>query len=100
MPPNIGDFFIVRSYYPPECHADNFDSDVIKSLKHAIEVCGISTLSQPPILGFDKQMDNLIKVLEEILSFRMHVVEFDNRDMYFDGHKAASAVRDEFVFVT
>src|SRR5690349_8758180 len=36
-----------------------------------IEACGISTLSQSPMLGFHKQMDNRIKLLEEILSFRM-----------------------------
>src|SRR5262245_50832741 len=45
-------------------------------------------------------MDNRIKLLEEILSFRMQGVEFDNGDMYVDGHKAASDVRDEFVYVT
>src|SRR5205823_7470412 len=53
-----------------------------------------------PMLGFHKQMDNRIKLLEEILSFRMQGVEFDNGDMYVDGHKAASDVRDEFVSVT
>src|SRR5256884_414956 len=68
--------------------------------KNAIEACGISTLSQSPMLGFHKQMDNRIKLLEEILSFRMQGVEFDNGDMYVDGHKAASDVRDEFVSVT
>src|SRR5206468_9218986 len=65
-----------------------------------LEACGISTLSQSPMLGFHKQMDNRIKLLEEILSFRMQGVEFDNGDMYVDGHKAASDVRDEFVSVT
>src|SRR5437762_13376367 len=55
---------------------------------------------QSPMLGFHKQMDNRIKLLEEILSFRMQGVEFDNGDMYVDGHKAASDVRDEFVSVT
>src|SRR5205823_14248030 len=50
--------------------------------------------------SFHKQMDNRIKLLEEILSFRMQGVEFDNGDMYVDGHKAASDVRDEFVSVT
>src|SRR5437667_323537 len=65
----------------------------------SIEACGISTLSQSPMLGFHKQMDNRIKLLEEILSFRMQGVEFDNGDMYVDGHKAASDVRDEFVSV-
>src|SRR5258708_15852692 len=37
---------------------------------------------------------------EEILSFRIQGVEFDNGDMNVDGHKAASDVRDEFVSVT
>src|SRR5437867_9607114 len=72
----------------------------IEALKPAIEACCISTLSQSPMLGFHKQMDNRIKLLEEILSFRMQGVEFDNGDMYVDGHKAASDVRDEFVSVT
>src|SRR5207249_2510633 len=100
MPPNLGGFFMVRSYYPSECHADYFDFERIEALKPAIEACGISTLSQSPMLGFHKQMDNRIKILEEILSFRMQGVEFDNGDMYVDGHKAASDVRDEFVSVT
>src|SRR5437763_13272062 len=100
MPPNLGGFFMVRSYYPSECHADYFDFERIEALKPAIEACGISTLSQSPMLGFHKQMDNRMKLLEEILSFRMQGVEFDNGDMYVDGHKAASDVRDEFVSVT
>src|SRR5207245_2011598 len=83
-------FFIFLSYYPSECHADYFDFERIEALKPAIEACGISTLSQSPMLGFHKQMDNRIKLLEEILSFRMQGVEFDNGDMYVDGHKAAS----------
>src|SRR5947199_9219839 len=68
------------------------------SLHDALPI--FSTLSQSPMLGFHKQMDNRIKLLEEILSFRMQGVEFDNGDMYVDGHKAASDVRDEFVSVT
>src|SRR6266571_6789863 len=83
MPPNLGGFFMVRSYYPSECHADYFDFDRIEALKPAIEACGISTLSQSPMLGFHKQMDNCIMLLEEILSFRMQVVEFDNGDIFF-----------------
>src|SRR4051794_41959545 len=58
MPPNLGGFFMVRSYYPSECHADYFDFERIEALKPAIEACGISTLSQSPMLGFHKQMDN------------------------------------------
>src|SRR5687767_5204873 len=100
MPPNLGGFFMVRSYYPSECHSDYFDFERIEALKPAIEACGISTLSQSPMLGFHKQMDNRINLLEEILSFRMQGVEFDSGDMYVDGHKAASDVRDEFVSVT
>src|SRR5690606_5040679 len=96
----LGTLEVVRSYYPSECHADYFDFERIEALKPAIEACGISTLSQSPMLGFHKQMDNRIKLLEEILSFRMQGVEFDNGDRYVDGHKAASAVRDEFVSVT
>src|SRR2546422_10781717 len=100
MPPNLGCFFMVRSYCPSECHADYFDFERIEALKPAIEACCSSTLSQSPMLGFHKQMDSRIKLLEEILSFRMQGVEFDNGDMYVDGHKAASDVRDEFVSVT
>src|SRR5437660_12906138 len=76
----------LRSYYPSECHADYFDFERIEALKPAIEACGISTLSQSPMLGFHKQMDNRIKLLEAILSFRMQGVEFDNGDMYVAGH--------------
>src|SRR5690625_5308530 len=99
MPPNLGGFFMVRSYYPSECHADYFDFERIEALKPAIEACGISTLSQSPMLGFHKQMDNRIKLLEEILSFRMQGAGFDDGDMYFDGHKAAYDGRVGFVFV-
>src|SRR2546421_12971728 len=100
MPPNLGGFFMVRSYYPSECHADYFDFERIEALKPAIEACGISTLSQSPMLGFHKQMDKRIKLFEEFLSVRIHGVEFDIGDMYVDCHKAASDVLGEFVFVT
>src|SRR5688500_20329698 len=80
MPPNLGGFFMVRSYYPSECHADYFDFERIEALKPAIEACGIYTLSQSPMLGFHKQMDNRIKLLEEILSFRMQGVEFRSEE--------------------
>src|SRR5258706_16397980 len=96
MPPNLGGFFMVRSYYPSECHADYFDFERIEALKPGSEACGISTLSQSRMLGFHKQMDNRIKLLEAILSCRMQGVEFDNGDMYVDGRKAACDVRDEF----
>src|SRR5437870_4807560 len=97
MPPNLGGFFMVRSYYPSECHADYFDFERIEALKPAIEACGISTLSQSPMLGFHKQKVNRLKVLVEVLFFRIQGVEFDNGGMYVDGHKADSHVRGEFV---
>src|SRR5437660_500682 len=99
MPPNLGGFFMVGSYYPSECHADYFYFERIEALKPAIEACGISTLSNSPMLGFNKKMNNRIKLLEEILSFRMQGVEFNNGDIYVDGHKAAPDVRDKFVSV-
>src|SRR5690606_34781319 len=97
MPPNLGGFFMVRSYYPSECHADYFDFERIEALKPAIAACGISTLSQSPMLGFHKQMDNRIKLSEEILSFRMQVVEFDIGVMYVDCTLAPSDVCDDLV---
>src|SRR5258708_12266343 len=33
MPPNLGGFFMVRSYYPSECHADYFDFERIEALR-------------------------------------------------------------------
>src|SRR5262249_61713307 len=99
MPPNLGGFFMVRSYYPSECHADYFDFERIVALNPAIEACGISTLSQPPMLGFHKQMDNRIKHLEAILSFRMQGVECDSGVLDADGNKAASYVCAELVAI-
>src|SRR5262249_22502421 len=64
------------------------------------QACGISTLSQSPMLGFHMQIDSRIKLLEEILSFGVEGVEFDIDDMFVNGHKVASDVRDEFVSVT
>src|SRR4051812_50198614 len=100
MPPNLGGFFMVRSYYPSACHADYFDFERIEALNPAIEACGISALSQPAMLVFHKQMDNRIKLLEEILSFRMQGVELVNGEMYVDVHKAASDLHVEFLSVT
>src|SRR5437773_12518973 len=89
---------MVRSYYPSECHADYFDFERIEALKPANEACGISTLSQSPMLGFHKQMDNRIKLLEEILFCRMEGVEFDSDELYVDDRQHAPDVRDELVY--
>src|SRR6267143_1606261 len=71
MPPNLGGFFMVRSYYPSECHADYFDFERIEALKPAIEACGISTLSQSPMLGFHKAAsdvrDEFVSVTEKLM---------------------------------
>src|SRR5437763_9849275 len=99
MPPNLGGFFMVRSYYPSECHADYFDFERIEALKPAIEACGISILSQSPMLAFISQLDNRFKFLEGFLFFLMRAVGLVNGDWYFDGHKAVSAVRDGLDFV-
>src|SRR2546428_12622011 len=99
MPPNLGGFFMVRSYYPSECHADYFDFERIEALKPAIEACGISTLSQSPMFGFLKQLVNAFKFLEGILFFRMQGVGLVNGDMFVDGLKVAFEVGDGFVFV-
>src|SRR2546426_9553310 len=98
MPPNLGGFFMVRSYYPSECHADYFDFERIEALKPAIEACGISTLSQSPMLGFHRQMDNRINFLEEILFFVLKAVGLDIVDLFFDGLKAAFDVGVGFDF--
>src|SRR5437867_11063311 len=100
MPPNLGGFFMVRSYYPSDCHPDCFDFERIEALKPAIEACGISTLSKFPLLGFHKQMDNCINLFVELESSSMKGVEFDNGDMYVDGPRAASVVRAEVLSVT
>src|SRR5437667_10378839 len=93
-------FFFFFFFFNDTATTEIYTLSLHDALPISIEACGISTLSQSPMLGFHKQMDNRIKLLEEILSFRMQGVEFDNGDMYVDGHKAASDVRDEFVSVT
>src|SRR5258705_12030533 len=95
MPPNLGGFFMVRSYYPSECHADYFDFERIEALKPAIEACGVFNLSQSPMVCFPKQVDKHIKLLEGVLSFCLPGVGLDNGYIYVDGHKAASYVRSE-----
>src|SRR5437762_13221980 len=99
MPPNLGGLFIVRSYYPSECHADYFDFERIEALKPAIAACGISTLSQSPLLGFHEQMDRRVERLAEILCCGMQGGEFDTGAMYAYCRGPASEARDAVVFV-
>ena len=49
---------MVRSYYPSECHAGDFDFERIEAFKPASEAFCISTLSQSPMRGSHKHMDN------------------------------------------
>src|SRR5260370_7115392 len=71
MPPNLGGFFMVRSYYPSECHADYFDFERIEALKPAIEACGISTLSQSPMLGFHRSEERFSRNAETDIVCRL-----------------------------
>src|SRR5262249_57332504 len=56
----------------------------IECLTPSREECGQSPLSHTPPLGFDKEVDNRIKLVEEILSLRIQRVKLDNADMYVD----------------
>src|SRR5436853_2532849 len=47
MPPNLGGFFMVRSYYPSECHADYFDFERIEALKPADRKSGSAGMPRP-----------------------------------------------------
>src|SRR5260221_562236 len=51
MPPNLGGFFMVRSYYPSECHADYFDFERIEALKPAIEAWAFLLFLNPQCLA-------------------------------------------------
>src|SRR4051794_17133453 len=94
MPPILGGFFMVRSYYPSECHADYFVFERIEVLKPAIEACGISTLSQSPMLVFHNQMDISNMLFEEILSFLIQCVDFDNGVTYVWNNLSKDDKRD------
>src|SRR5437016_13890307 len=87
MPPNLGGFFMVRSYYPSECHADYFDFERIEALKPAIEACGISTLSQPPWLGSLKQWVTRFNSWEEFCLFVFRAVSSDIVNCMFTAHR-------------
>src|SRR5205823_4994851 len=100
MPPNLGGFFMVRSYYPSECHADYFDFDRIEALKPANDTCGISTAYKSPMLCLHKQFNNRIKPLEENTNFRMQQHDSDIVHLYLDDHKAACDVLTKVVSVT
>src|SRR5436190_24245422 len=99
MPPNLGGFFMVRSYYPSECHADYFDFEHIEAHKPAIEACGISTLSQSPMFGFHKQMDNRIKLLEEIVRSEEHRVGKECRSLLSRYHLIKNIMHKQSAYI-
>src|SRR5881227_1961612 len=66
--------------YAVFCLKKKNDFERIEALKPAIEACGISTLSQSPMLGFHKQMDNRIKLLVFFLCYG------DHRDLHNSPH--------------
>src|SRR5438105_5262388 len=51
MPPNLGGFFMDRSSYPSECHAEYFDMERVEALKSATTALCTPTLSQSPRLS-------------------------------------------------
>src|SRR5207248_3035706 len=67
------------------------------TLHGALLICSSSTSSLAPMVGFHKQTDKRMKVLEEIMRLRMECVKFDYGDMYAVWHRAASSVGDEYV---
>src|SRR5207247_244518 len=95
MHPNLGGFFMVRSYYTSECHAVYFDFERIEAINPAIEACGISTLSQSPMLGFHKQIDNRIKLyprfpapvefIAAVIAYYVHPVNIQTACLIMEG---------------
>src|SRR5438132_4429074 len=46
MPPNLGGFFMVRSYYPSECHADYFDFELMSLIKMMLVMVSVAAISK------------------------------------------------------
>src|SRR5205085_2166807 len=88
------------SCYLSHCMANCFWLGPSELLNRVVRFGGVFLFLNSPWLASIKQMVNRFKPLEGIGPFVMQGVEFDNGDMYVDGHKAASDVRDEFVSVT
>src|SRR5450631_3795371 len=51
MPPNLGGFFMVRSYYPSECHADYFDFVRIRLLNLLLRLVAFLLFLKPQCLA-------------------------------------------------
>src|SRR5438477_8877590 len=86
MPPNLGGFFMVRSYYPSECHADYFDFERIEALKPAIEACGISTDRKSGSAGMPRPISYAVFCLKKKKQARNRLAP--DRDTERVGHEA------------
>src|SRR6266851_3258806 len=82
-----------------DCHPPNCMFSCLQILEAFLWFVLI-TLLNVTLISLTLSVSRLLNLLLRLLSFRMQGVEFDNGDMYVDGHKAASDVRDEFVSVT
>src|SRR5437660_1487820 len=51
MPPNLGGFFMVRSYYPSECHADYFYLSVSRLLNLLLRLVAFLLFLNPQCLA-------------------------------------------------
>src|SRR5258706_222395 len=52
MPPNLGGFFMVRSYYASECQTEYFDFERIEVIKRVIEACCIFFFQAEDVIGY------------------------------------------------
>src|SRR5438128_8472333 len=90
MPPNLGGFFMVRSYYPSECHADYFDFERIEALKPAIEACGISTLDRKSgSAGMPRPISYAVFCLKKKTKGKLHSSEGAYITVQFELHDRA-----------
>src|SRR5262249_55003531 len=90
---NLGGFFMVRSYYPSECHADYFDFERIEALKPAIEACGISTLSQSTRVASIMENTNLSKQQQVSEIMRQMLTQAQTAGQYFTNDQIKEMTR-------
>src|SRR5207245_2645199 len=72
MPPNLGGFFMVRSYYSSECHADYFDFDCIDALNPYIDVFllfVLITLLNVTLIILTLSVSRLLNLLLRLVAF-------------------------------
>src|SRR5437667_159566 len=75
MPPNLGGFFMVRSYYPSECHADYYDFQPIDSIISCIQIFDVSflflliTLLNDTLIILTLSVSRLLNLLLRLVAF-------------------------------